>query len=314
MTTAIGSVTAGEGAAAGGASGGSGNPGGGDNGGSGANGGTGAGAGTGATGTAVGGAGGGSTSWRDALPEDIRGNTAIATFKDVEAVTRSYIHAQGVIGKKGAIPPADWSKATPQEHDAFFQAMGIPAADKYEVKPPEGVKIAQPFMDGFKQLAPKLGILPHKANELLGWFTKTEGDMQKQAQKDIVAQDTKNLDALKVEWGGDEGYNKNLQAVAFFAKEMGGDEALKLLSTNRAVGNNVPLLKLLHAASKLMGEDKLREGGLGNGTMSRTEIEAELNSIRMNGKENGFWDKNHPNHTTIVAKTETLAKMLTGGR
>lgn len=263
----------------------------------------------------VAGAAGGSASWRDSLPEDIRGNPSIVTFKDIEAVTRSFIHAQSVIGKKGAIAPSDWSKATAEERASFYQAVGGPAADKYEVKAPAEAKIAPEFINGFKQQAIQSGVLPHQANELVGWFAKVEADNQKKAQENARSADVKNLEALKTEWGGEDAYKRNLQAIAFFAKQEGGDEAVKVLMNDARVGNNVPLLKLLNAAAKkLLSEDTLREGGIGTGAPSRTEIEAELASIRANGATNGYWDGKHPNHAIMVKKVESLGKMLTAGR
>lgn len=315
MTTALGSVGTGEGAAA---SGGAGNPGTGGAGGSSDSGsGQGGGTGTGAAGSApanAGSAGGNAASWRDSLPEDIRSNPAISSFKDVTALTQSFIHAQSLVGKKGAIAPADWSKATDQEKKSFFEAAGLPASDKYTITPPKEAKIPQPFLDSFKEQALKAGVLPHQANDLIGWFAKTDQETQTKAETARKAADVENLKALKAEWGGDEAWDRNLKAIAFATRKLGGDEAFQVLHKDPRIGNNVPILKALLAASKMFNEDTLREGGVGSGTASRSEIEAQLHEIRMNGKANGYWDKTHPNHSVIVAKVENLAKQLTGGR
>ena len=94
-------------------------------------------------------AAGGTASWRDSLPEEIRTNSHISSFTDVAALAKSHIHAQGIISKKGAVPPADWSKATPEEKAGFYGAIGMPAADKYELAAPAGTKISPEVTTGF---------------------------------------------------------------------------------------------------------------------------------------------------------------------
>src|ERR1043166_4213884 len=65
------------------------------------------------TGAAGGSGGGGQVSWRDSLPDDIKGNATLANVQSVQDLAKGYIHAQGLIGKKGIIPPGD--KASDEE-------------------------------------------------------------------------------------------------------------------------------------------------------------------------------------------------------
>jgi hypothetical protein len=226
----------------------------------------------------------------------------------VASLAKSHIHAQSVIGKKGAIAPADWTKATPEERAGFYQSVGGPSADKYEVKLPDGVKLHEEIVKGYKEQAFKSGVLPHQANELMGWFTKLDIDRQKATTKAYEESDKKAVDGLKTEWG--DAFDRNLHAGVFFAKEVLGPEFVKLLN-RREFGNNPTVLKALHAASKLLSQDKLREGGVGSGAPARGDIEAQLQDIRMS---EAFRSQSHPNRASTMAKFESLAKMLTGGR
>src|SRR6185503_11646998 len=96
------------------------------------------GGGAGATGGQSGGSSGqGATaSWRDTLPEDIRGNPTLSKYSDITNLAKAHIAAQEMIGKKGIIKPAP--NSSPEEWRAFREALGVPSADKYDVPQPKG--------------------------------------------------------------------------------------------------------------------------------------------------------------------------------
>ena len=56
-------------------------------------------------------------SWTDALPEDLKGNKQLASFKDQNEVFRSYLNQQKLVGKKGLVVPSE--NATQEEIEEY---------------------------------------------------------------------------------------------------------------------------------------------------------------------------------------------------
>ncbi len=245
-------------------------------------------------------------SWRDSLPEEIRTNAAISSFKDIESLTKSYIHAQSLVGKKGVVVPGE--KAAPEEWQSFYKGIGVPDADKYDVSAPKDSKIPENFLIGFKETAVKNGLLPKQANELLGWYAKIQQADTAQSQKMQKETVTKGIEDLKKEWG--DAYDKEISAAQFFVKEQGGPELVQFLNETGA-GNNPVIIKTFAKAAKLLGEDKLREGGVSSGGQSPQEIQDELAEVRTALYSMG---KDDPMRPIQLRKMEGLAKRLTNGK
>lgn len=188
----------------------------------------------------------------------------------------------------------------------------MPSADKYEIKAPEGAQVNENAVKWLKETAAKNGVLPRQAAALLEGYLKFEQDGLKAMQQQKTAEVQKAVGDLKAEWG--EAFDSNLQAGALFLKEMVGEADAKKLMSNPAIGNDAAVLRLFAKAAKLLDEDKLREGGVGGGRETKAEIQGQLDELRAQGNQNGLFDKNHPMHATTLAKLESLAKRLTGGR
>lgn len=263
------------------------------------------------------GAGSGSTggssssgSWRDSLPEDIRANPSISAFQDVPSLTKAFIHAQSLVGKKGAIVPGE--KATEEEWQSFYKAIGVPDSEKYDVPAPKDYKMPDEMSKAFKEVALKNGLLPKQAAGLLDWYAKLETTQVSSKQAAEAESAKQGLAKLKESWG--EAYDRELAGAKLAVKELGGDELVKYLNQT-GLGNNPTLIQTFAKAAKLMGEDKLREGGVGSDEAStRAEIMDQMNEIRAQGMQNGYYDSKHPAHAMIVQKMESLGKRLTGGR
>lgn len=255
---------------------------------------------------------GGSASWRDSLPEDIRAHSAISSFQDVASLTKSYIHAQSIVGKKGAVPPADWAKATAEERSGFFKAIGMPEADKYEVTPPKDAKYSVDEIQAFKSTFAELGILPHQANELIARQFARDTEIKKASDKEKSDMTAKQLEELKKEWG--DGFDSKVAKANLLLKDHLPPEFSKYLVSS-GHGNDVNFIRAFAGvAEKFLSEDHLREGGVGSGRATIQELKDQAQEILANGSVNGFFDKNHPNHDVIVRKYESIWKQTTGGR
>lgn len=294
-----------EGAGAGGNAGSGGNgSGGGASDGGGSGGGSGAAGGGAGAGAA---AGGGQATWRDSLPEDIRGDVNITKFSDVGTLAKSYVELQKVVGKKGIFPPGD--KATPEQWKDFYKAAGQPEYEKFEVKIPEGKKADSTAVEAFRKLAHDNGLMPKQAQGVMEWLFQQEEASSGAKMKAVETQAAEQLGGLKKEWG--DGYDKQIALARMAVKDVGGEDFQKHLDST-GLGNDVQVIRMMAKVGALLGEDKLRGDGAG-GKFGQTpaEIQGEIDKV-MGDTKNPYFDRNHAGHAAAVKHMEGLYKKLHG--
>ena len=265
------------------------------------------GVGAGSGGGTAAGAGGGGASWRDSLPSDLKDSPTLSKFSDVGNLGKAYIELQKKIGERAIFKPGP--QASPEEKRAFLEAIGVPAEDKYTLGEIKDLKFPQESIDWARKVGAKAGILPEAMTEVLKEFGAFEIAQKTAADKKAKEETQKGLDGLKQEWG--EGYQKNIDRANFFAKEFCGQEFFEYLGKNPALGNDPKLIKMLSKASELLGEHKLREGNVGDGRMTPSEIIQELAVVRGQLMTTPVGSGARPG---LLAKLESLEKQRTGGR
>lgn len=139
------------------------------------------------------------TSWRDTLPEDIRGDKSLADFKDPAALAKSYIATKAMVGQKALAVPGE--NATPEERAAFHAALGVPKTPaEYKLKAhemmahPEWNRGAQ---DEFVKLAHAHGFTPAQADAAVQFYANFIGTQVKANEKMA----TEGRVELKGDWG-----------------------------------------------------------------------------------------------------------------
>lgn len=238
--------------------------------------------------------------WRDSLPEDIKTSPALQSFTDVPALAKSYLNAQSLIGKKGVIPPGE--KASDEEWGNFYDTLGRPPLDKYEVKPPEGVQVDEGTIKWFKENSHKLGIMPKQAQKLLEGYLELEKTTVSQRQQAKDAENKAQLEALKKEWGA--GYDKQVALAKLVVKE-GGEEFASYLDKS-GLGNDVQLIKAIAKfASKYATEDQLRGDGSGKFGKTPAELDKEIEALRHNP---AFADSSHGQNKWVMSQFEDLMR------
>ena len=279
--------------------------------GTGGSGGTGGQGGAGGSGSGGAGSGGASGSWRDSISADIRNDPSISSFQDVDSLTKAFIHTKSLVGKKGAIPPEDWSKATPEDKAAFFGALGVPGKDKYTVTAPKDSGMDDTTLAWYKDQMADLGIMPHQANGFLENYAKFNKDVaaKSQAAKDEATK--AEFGKLVQEWGGADGYTAKLASAERMAQAC-SPEFQDFLKKS-GMGNDPVLIKEMYALSrKYLKEGSIKGDGSGDPAESRGEIKSQIDEIMANADKNGYADAKHPMHNITVAKVGKLAERLYG--
>lgn len=293
------------------------------------NGGTGAGAGSGDGGSSGGGSGGGNSSagagagggnsgtgsggggsaptWLQSLPEDIRGNPTLSKYADINGLAKAHVELQGLVGKKGVIVPGD--KSSPEQWKDFFKQIGQPEIDKFELKAPDGKKVADTTIDGFKKFAHEAGLLPKQAQGLLEWYLGVEESSGQQKLKTLQTESQTKLEGLKKEWG--DGYDKQVKLALLGVREVGGEEFQKYLQ-DTGLGNDVQIIRMMAKVGAILGEDKIRgDGAGGNFGQTPAELQGEIDKLRANP---AYTDSRHASHASVNKQMEELYKKLHGNQ
>jgi hypothetical protein len=109
--------------------------------------------------------------WRHGLPDELRNDDSIKVLNDVHTLAKSYVHARKAIGANKVALPS--KHATEDDIQKFYDELGRPALDKYEVQPPKDAKfVDKDTLDKLKPLAHKVGIMPQQLNAILDFYEK----------------------------------------------------------------------------------------------------------------------------------------------
>lgn len=263
-------------------------------------------------------------SWKDSLPEDVRGLSTIQDVNDITSLVKSYDSAQRMLGNSVRIPSADASIEAKQEFydklkavpgitrlpdpadkasfDAFYNALGRPdSPDNYRISLGENIQIDESSMGQFKQLAHSIGLTNDQAAKL----AEFEAARYQAVEQDVIASKQFAEQTLKQEWGAD--YNNRLtgakEAINFYAEKY--PDAVQELVSGPA-GNNPAFLAML---SELYGSLKEKGVSIPNSSstsygMTPEEAMAQIKDIQ-NNQAHPYW--NAP--TGSAEKQAALDKM-----
>ena len=254
------------------------------------------------TGNSGGGTSGGSASWRDSLPEGIRGDASIQSMPDVPTLAKAFIETKSLVGKKGIVPINE--KSTDEEKATFYKSLGMPEAEKYEVRLPDGHKIPEARLKSLKELGHKIGILPGQLNEFIADQVKYDTESATNSKAALTAETQKNITSLRNEWGA--AFEKNVAYAQSAVREVGGQALLDHLEKT-GLGNDIEVIRAFSKMGQFFGEDKLRVGG--NVTQGKTPAEANAEMAAMYYKGSPLLDKTHPGHGKALQDLERMSKM-----
>lgn len=215
--------------------------------------------------------------WRASLPEELRADKALETFKDTASLAKSYIDTKKMVGDAIRMPKGDAPQA---EWDKFYERTGRPeSADKYEFKlgGDANTKHDDELIGEFKNMAHQAGLNPRQAQALLDGYTKfSEARLGKQATEMQAG-----LDTLKKEWGG--AWDNNLSSATRAVKELGGEELSKVLDET-GLGNHPVLVKFFAKLGKEITEEPVIVGDATEQQSSLDAIQTKINAIMADPK------------------------------
>lgn len=246
--------------------------------------------------------------WRSSLPQEIRGEESLKNMLTVEAMAKSFVHAQKMIGAEKV--PLPGKHASESDWQQFFQKVGLPeTVDKYEVTPPKDAKfVDESLIKDLKPVAHKLGILPRQLSEVLNFYEERSNKLTAaQAANQEAALNTE-IKALQTEWG--KAYESRVALANRTLEEIGGPELMKYVSES-GLGNDVKLVKLLGlVGEKLFREDGVPKDGTGGipSVYDPATAREKATQITMDATH-PYHNPEHPKHKEALKEVENLFAM-----
>ena len=242
-------------------------------------------------------------SWKDSIGDDKRNYHGFANIQSVDELAQRVIDIEGLIGRKGIIPPDE--KATDKEWDKFYTDLGRPeTADGYtfeNLSVPEEAKewYSEDLQKAMLPSFHKHGLTPKQAEGILNDYIQ----MQHKAFSDAAAGQTDALNqattSLQREWGVNFESNKK---IANDALKMGlGDDAeswetLKALTlSDGSFAFDHPLIAKLmfNIGSKTVEDDTIFHGESGfasNAQQAKIEYDKIMSEAAKDSRH-AYWRK-----------------------
>lgn len=274
------------------------------------------------------GGGGGTPTFNESLPEDLRSNGALANFKDVGSLAKSFVEMKSMQGSSIRIPSEEASdedrKAfndkligqmpslmlkpdfeNAEQSNEFYRTLGMPEeATGYEMPKVDGVEMPEERGAALQKIAHEAGITKNQFSKVI------EASLQLDAQA-IEAQ-ANNLQeeakALHTEWG--MAFDERKGLVTAVAKHTGApDRLIAAIESDEAGVETMQWLLKMSAFVKGEGVNiaNQNEGDPdgGDGKMTPSEARGMISDIQAN-KKHPYWNQNDPAHSDALKKMVEL--------
>lgn len=251
---------------------------------------------------------GGSTSWRDALPDDLRNHPGLQDFKDVPGLAKSYLDTQSYIGKDKIIIPGDDDA---QGWNEVYNKLGRPEkADDYEYSVPDELKGLPVDEDAIKNAREKfyeLGLSKKQADGIFELYNKGVITKMQGATDELNKARTISEETLKTKWGA--AYEQNLNIAKNAITELGDPNLVQTLNET-GLGNDPRVAEMFYNIGMKILEDTSKGGNGGNSFISTPEqAKNKIAQLHADDKFMAIYNsKTHPEHNAAVQKMSDLFK------
>lgn len=244
--------------------------------------------------------------WKDALDADILENASIKSIKDINALAKSFIHGQKLIGADKIVVPSNLTSE--EEWKGIYKKLGMPESpEKYEFKVSGDAD--KMFVGKFKSLAIENGILPKAAEKLFSFFDAESKAVLEESESSAKAAYEETVTGLKREWG--QAYDRKLSNAAGLFNKF-ADEDTKKFMKESGFSNNPSVLKLMAKIADSFGEDKfVAPGGSGQMAMTPGEAQSQIDAIYKD-PTHAYFHKNHPKNSEAKAEMARLQQAKLG--
>lgn len=255
------------------------------------------------------------------LPEELRKEPSLMTFKDAGGLAKSYVEAQKLIGHARVAIPGE--KANDAEWDAFYNKTGRPeTADKYSdvvLKNEKGEVVFTPDpaqTAELKKFFHKMGLSGRQATAMQETFFKHVHEGSSAAERAKAESASASVKELQAEWG--DKFAANVDTARAVIKKFGGDQVADIVKhlDDSGLGNHPQLVRLLAKIGESIMEDTSRRG-TDDGTLpinDQTRAMQEIDRLKTDPEfQKMIGDARAVGHKDAINRWTALFKMAYPG-
>lgn len=242
---------------------------------------------------------------RGSLSQELQDDPNLKTINSVEALVKSYVHAQKAMGNRIPVPD---KHATTDDWKQIFSKLGNPEKlEDYKYNLPKDDDINKELVAELNKAAHEAGVLPFQMEKIFGkYYDIAKGTAAKQEAEFKVAQE-ESAAALKKEWG--EAYDTQTRKANVAFKELVPDQADRDRLINDGLGSHPVVVKLLANAAKLFNEDVMLGHGAG-ALAGITPNDALTKAQEIQGNpQHPYRNPMHPAHKAAKKEVENLYRL-----
>lgn len=239
------------------------------------------------------------TSWRDALPQEIRENPNFTKYSSIESFSKGHLNLVSTLGKKPELKIPE----NADERSDFFNTLGRPASAKgYEFDEFEVNDTLKEYVDGrmnsFRELAHANGLTADQAKNVHAWYMQGNAENTEAMERSVAETKQTADDVLRKEWG--QAYESKVQTAQRALGEFGSPELVEYLEQTR-LGDNPSIIKTFAAVGESLMEDKGLVGQPSGPTPA--QVDSQIGTIMANP---AYWDERSPERPGLVKTMQDL--------
>lgn len=199
--------------------------------------------------------------WMAQLPDDLKGNEALAGFSTIGELSKGFLELHGSSEGKVSLPSED---ATPEAKAEAFKGVmkhfGLPeTAEGYEFKKPENMPDGVPYDEArvqeFAKVAHELALPKDTAQAIVKWSDDKAMAEHKEALESIQKANTERLETMKTEYG--DNFKAVAESAHRAAQGFGSEDFMGFLE-DTGLGDHPLMIEFCHNISKAISEDSAR--------------------------------------------------------
>lgn len=244
----------------------------------------------------------------EGLDESYHGNPTLLKYADKEGnfnqaeVMKALIHASSTIGAdKMTVPTKNF---TDEQWRETFTKLGLPADVKdynIDVEAPEGMKLDTEILDGVKNKAHELGVLPKQLKGIVDFYNNAQAEQMKAGMESYKQEIAQNRENLRKEWG--DSFNAKMQMCEETLNHFFPEESDRKAIAETGFLDTIVGTKFFNMLGEKLQEDGFNpeiKGSFGN---SMDELDTKITETHGKLMEMG---KMHPQYNNKLKEYQTL--------
>lgn len=249
--------------------------------------------------------------FRSVLPEDIRSAPTFEPYAKVKdkdelltQLARGYHSSQGMIGKKGLLPPGE--NATPEERMSFRKevgkVLGTPEnPDGYKFTFPEGYTANEAELSQWKKNMHALGVPASDAQKMADAFFQQEMGKQKAEQDKLQGWENETKARLGAS------FDRDVNHARYALRELDTNGKLGAVLEESGLGSHPEVVVMLSKIGSMLGERGPRGEGsaVQASSMAPDQAQVEIAQFERVNRE-AIFNASHPDHDFAIKRRAEL--------